>query len=395
MPVTYSTDDFDLDQLIEAAYWSASTGNWDAFLDIYAEKFPHSKSTLCIFDSARPDVDVVAARNYDPEAILQYGKYYGALNPWSSMASSNMGWPVQWGHESVSLDALHKTEFYNDWIRPQEDAYQGFGIAVARSRSRTFAISNNFNPRYMEAGERQFKLAQRLQPHLRRAYTLQLHLEGRRLFPVELAAVLGGLSHAVYVVDASATLHFANTAADGLIRTGAVVRRVASRKLIFSHLADQAGFERSLGELATNRKISGPPLQPLSVTLSRYALLITPLVDQPPSAQMRIWLGAARPQLFMVMIIDLLGEGRSTIEIVRGALGLTPAEARLALGLVSGHSLREYADAQGVSYETARSTMRAVLSKTGAKAQADLMRRLTRIVDASGWLQQRGAANRQ
>ena len=52
---------------------------------------------------------------------------------------------------------------------------------------------------------------------------------------------------------------------------------------------------------------------------------------------------------------------------------LTPAETALVSELVSGRSLKQYANDHGVSYETVRTQIRAVFLKTGAGSQSDLI----------------------
>ena len=54
--------------------------------------------------------------------------------------------------------------------------------------------------------------------------------------------------------------------------------------------------------------------------------------------------------------------------------GFTPAEARLADALAGGASVREAATKLGVTYETARTHLKRLLSKTGARRQAELVR---------------------
>jgi DNA-binding CsgD family transcriptional regulator len=61
------------------------------------------------------------------------------------------------------------------------------------------------------------------------------------------------------------------------------------------------------------------------------------------------------------------------------ALGITAAEARLAAGIGKGQSLREVADAEGITYETARTRLKAVFAKTGCSRQAELAVLVTRL----------------
>ncbi len=55
------------------------------------------------------------------------------------------------------------------------------------------------------------------------------------------------------------------------------------------------------------------------------------------------------------------------------ALGLTEAEARLALTLAQGQSLRDFADLQGCAWHTARTHAKNLLRKTGLHRQAEVI----------------------
>src|SRR5262245_17474093 len=61
------------------------------------------------------------------------------------------------------------------------------------------------------------------------------------------------------------------------------------------------------------------------------------------------------------------------IDLLRCHFGLTPAEARLALQLVAGETLRAAAVKLGISYETARSHLKHIFNKTGTCRQAELV----------------------
>ncbi|PSJ57838.1 hypothetical protein C7I85_20920 [Mesorhizobium soli] len=61
------------------------------------------------------------------------------------------------------------------------------------------------------------------------------------------------------------------------------------------------------------------------------------------------------------------------------AFGLTSAEARLATRLAAGNSLRNAAVEEGITYETARSRLKAIFRKTDTTRQAELVLLLTRF----------------
>ena len=61
------------------------------------------------------------------------------------------------------------------------------------------------------------------------------------------------------------------------------------------------------------------------------------------------------------------------IDQLRSHFGLTLAEARLALQLVAGETLRSAAAKLGISYETTRSSLKNIFKKTETCRQAELV----------------------
>jgi DNA-binding CsgD family transcriptional regulator len=64
-------------------------------------------------------------------------------------------------------------------------------------------------------------------------------------------------------------------------------------------------------------------------------------------------------------------------EVLQGLFDLTAAEARIAHAIGEGGMIRDIAGRFGVSPETARNQLKAVLAKTGMKRQAELTSLLT------------------
>jgi DNA-binding CsgD family transcriptional regulator len=62
-----------------------------------------------------------------------------------------------------------------------------------------------------------------------------------------------------------------------------------------------------------------------------------------------------------------------TANVVQGLFDLTPAEAKLATLVAAGYPPRDAAARLGVTEETARTTLKHVLAKTGLHRQADLV----------------------
>jgi len=61
------------------------------------------------------------------------------------------------------------------------------------------------------------------------------------------------------------------------------------------------------------------------------------------------------------------------VELVQSLFDLTPAEARVARGIVTGNTLDEIAAGGSVSRNTVRTQVRGVLEKTGFRRQAEIV----------------------
>ncbi len=79
----------------------------------------------------------------------------------------------------------------------------------------------------------------------------------------------------------------------------------------------------------------------------------------------------------VTLIFELPDTPGERIERIRVAFGLTPSEATLALYLADGGNIGEYAEARGISRNTARNQLQVVFEKTGARRQAELVKMLT------------------
>jgi DNA-binding CsgD family transcriptional regulator len=87
-----------------------------------------------------------------------------------------------------------------------------------------------------------------------------------------------------------------------------------------------------------------------------------------------------RPGALLLWITDpdqVLAPSSETLSVL---LDLTPAEARISSALAAGESVRSYAEAAGITENTARSTLKSVFSKTSARSQADLVRLIAQSI---------------
>jgi DNA-binding CsgD family transcriptional regulator len=169
------------------------------------------------------------------------------------------------------------------------------------------------------------------------------------------AHALDWLSCGVVIVDEDVKPLFANRAAALLIDTGRLpfARRATLYRADPIREIRQALASCERANDTVTCRVGEPPLTCTVVNLARSA--------------------SNRPARAIIFLSD--SEQRRTIRLrdVAG-LGLTPAEAAVAVEFANGHSLQTCAKRLAISFTTAKTHLRHIFEKTGAARQAELMR---------------------
>ena len=182
-----------------------------------------------------------------------------------------------------------------------------------------------------------------------------------------LAEALDHVAEAVALVDASGQIVRANRCAMELLRKSGALALSRDQHLLVRHPAARVSLSRVLVRFAQAPQPRGREPERLTVPRARgrpLVLTLHPLRARPP---------AARGPIAIMLIGDPDGKLESGDALIF-AFGLSPAEMRVVQALSEGASLREIATSSELSYETVRSYLKRVLSKTGARGQADLVR---------------------
>lgn len=87
---------------------------------------------------------------------------------------------------------------------------------------------------------------------------------------------------------------------------------------------------------------------------------------------------------FLVFLDELPAAAPGPDASLRSRYGLTPTEIRVATALAEGLPVRSIAERHGVTYETARSQIKSVLSKTGTSRQTELVALMAKLGFVSG-----------
>lgn len=201
-----------------------------------------------------------------------------------------------------------------------------------------------------------------LRPHLARAALLASQLDFQRAAAMTGALAAVGLPAAV--LRAGGRLYAANALFEKLIPDAFNDRR---ERLTLSHAKADSLFAQALSKSTRTTSTKSVQSIPIPGNAERMPMILHVLPVRGAAHD----IFSAMESITVVTPVD-----RRTVpsaEVLQGLFDLTPAEARVACSIGRGRSIEEIATAGGLSRETIRAQLKAVLAKTGLNRQTELI----------------------
>jgi DNA-binding CsgD family transcriptional regulator len=156
------------------------------------------------------------------------------------------------------------------------------------------------------------------------------------------------------------------------------VARERGERLAFTDSAADALFAEALA-----------PVIPSDAADAVCSIPIRARAERPPMIAHLVPLDAAARDVLagasgILILTPLTLRAPPTAEVLQVLFDLTPAEARVARGIGEGRTVDAIAETFGLSRETVRSQLKAVLGKTGLGRQADLVAMLAGVHVSGG-----------
>jgi DNA-binding CsgD family transcriptional regulator/GAF domain-containing protein len=318
----------------------------------------------------------------DPILVGRYESEFAKQNPWMQAERLYRVHSVVTGEEVVRNTDLVKTDFYEQYLRPQHLLHRMCGV-ICRRGPEFWYITAARQPSKPVFDDSDVDGLAGLLPHLDRALELSWQFARERSARQALLDMLDQLPTAIIVVDAEAHPVMMNAAAEGILAMGDGMlvnrrrlealwhaERARLAQLVASACAPTDGDTAAAGGHLMVSRPSG---------LRPFLVMVSPLP--------RAYCDRAGQQrrLAAVVIKDpqaqLHASAASRREIAE-LYQLTRAEERLLKFILDGLGVFEAAERLGVSRNTARTHMKRIYAKTGTRRQAELVRRLAYLTSS-------------
>ena len=315
----------------------------------------------------------------DPAWTSIYVQHFATRNPLHHVDNPRQylrGWRprVLTDEDWMPKADLIRTEFYNDFLRPQ-GVHSTLMVRIAAVGS-VIAVLNITRPEGRGQFDRaDIEVAEHLQGHLIRAFDLGTKVSRLRRLNGDMHDILDASPHGLFLVDGDARVRFINRAGERLLRPGDTLGVLLGRlranssdatARLHALIARAACPDRelrtggSMGVAALGRR------QPLAVTVAPIRARHASRFDVDHSV--------------IVCVSDLEAGVRLPADRLRALFALTPAETRLAMAMFEGASLADAAETFGVSLNTVRNQLARLFEKTGTTRQSELMSLMMRTV---------------
>jgi DNA-binding CsgD family transcriptional regulator len=351
---------------------AADPGQWPAVLDRICATYPASQAVMVSHDAAIRDGSIFYSARWPAEFTNAYNDYYASRNPWVPnilRRPVGLAAPMEF---MVPRTELLKTEFYNDFLRPQ-GLISGIGVTLLQDEQRFVAAHMALPDGSDDHQSRNAAFLQRLASHLKRAMQVnrQLMLSDFRWQAAE--ASLNRIKLAVLLLTGSGRMIFANTAANHMLQTpdGLWIDRGGRIKAHAS--ADEATLKHSIRCIANG---TGDPSHGIHRVhrpsgAKPFNVLVAGL--KPPQSV----LGPAE-RMVALFIGDPDRRPRPAVNLLMEAFGVTRAEGKLLDVLLQCHDVTEAANRLHISPHTARTQLRQLFAKLDCSRQAELLQTVTR-----------------
>lgn len=317
----------------------------------------------------------IEAANYDPDYLDSFASYYSGINPWAPGYEVAPVGHIVTTAELYPREDFLKTEFYSDWILPQEDIADGAGTIMERDPYRLLVFGANLSHSRAEGElEPLRQLTEAAVGHFRQAFRLTRALASERIEAA--AGRIAGLSPdpLVLVVTANRRIVYANTRAWAALDDGTVIQTDTFGRLHMAVPAFSASLNRAIQRLGqigddrawTVRTQGNTGIGGLVLNLVRFE------PDDVEHTAFGAIVGQDEPNLLVV----LSGRDAATerAQRLRAAFDLTDAESEIALAFAEGETLADIAKLRRTSVSTVRNQFKMLRLKLGASTQADVVR---------------------
>src|SRR5262245_18422388 len=352
---------------------------WEPTLDALRSLIACRSGQLALVDLRRHRILIQKALGIEAQWLELQAKYLpeitnfaerhldGGLSMDQPLVTSRLSSPARYA----------ASPFFQEWCRPQGyiDVVQ---INLIRTPTRISGLALGRHQSEGIVEERDIELMRLLVPHVRRAVTISNVLDAQAIERARLAETLDALKLGVVLANEDSRILHANRAAEKMRGDGGALRERDGGRRVEGARAS-AEIRSAIGLAARDESAIGNTGLAVRLTEEDEAPLVAhvlPLAGGEARSRLE---PAAVAALFINSEID----DAASAKVVASTFGLTPAETRVLVRMLTGSTVAEAATYLGVAPTTMRTHLDSIFTKTGVSRQSELIRLAAQIAPAA------------
>lgn len=380
-PGVTGEDYLDLARLMSVA--ALDPGAWGAVIGKMSAMCGDINTHMFGFDMVAGHSEAChVTHGYDPEFMRLYDTHYYQINEWAPGFSEAEAGTVLASQQMRAEEEIRKTEFYADWVQPQENIIAGGGAVLLKDPTRAFLIGGN-----IRAGDSErlqpvwLDLVARCVPLLQYALEINRTLAGLRLEAHLLRQDIDPDGALVLVLNVDGRIVNLDAAAARMIEASQLIALSANG---VCSLTDAVAMAQIEGMIALHRRSGRNPTQPVTVRHGdrRFRCHVV-FLDGETEQTLRYGQSFfALPPLTVLVMKPYTSRPElpdDMLKRIAAALGITAGEANVANLLAQELTPAEIAERCAKSLHTVRNQIKSALSKSGCRRQSELVARVVKL----------------
>jgi DNA-binding CsgD family transcriptional regulator len=378
----------DLFSLIEKIYAAGLDPNlWQDCINELRDVLSGTKGFMYTFNSETQETtDFLVTSDFEPIWINKFLDYYIHVNPYPKPIHelAPAGVPL---HDEMVLSRAeaHKTEYYNDWVKPQGFDVAQVGSKITIDTDSFVTFGTHVDPLTFEEKNIYYNtVLNTLIPHITRAIKINQVIKEQMQAQKNLHGIFDRLDLAILIIDKQHRIKTTNNLGENLLKRGDIILTDPhNHSLKAADKNSEKKLHLALDKCGQNKITSEHQTFCLTSTIDnkRYVTWAQ-FANQEHFHQFKNktkQLNINEEEPLIAVLISLPQTHQSPpVNAVQSILAITSAEAKLAAALANGETLKSYAAQAKISHNTARGQLSSIFQKTGLNRQTELVSHIWR-----------------
>lgn len=369
-----TTVDGIIESLLDAVEYPAA---WNEVLAKLCDRLKAESALIRFYSTDWASVDLSVTLGFDTSFDVAYREHFVHVDPIAKAVEERLRpGEMVFVDELVPFIKMKRTEFYGDYLRPQDKRHIIGGYLYQEGGDKALiGLQRGHRGRPFERFDLQFLKA--LSPQLKQVLKLHQLIVESRVVSRTMSRTLDGMNIAAFYVDRTGQVRYTNETGDALLesRHCLTLRRGCLRAVRQQSDSQLQHWIKALTaeSVSSHARVGG------AVRLAPSAPHSQPMTALVMPWRRRVSFGEELgPRIVAAVLVGAIARPVVRARYLCNVYGLTPSEARLAAKLAQCCSLDRAADEVRITKQTSKSYLKSIFRKMGCHSQVELVAMILR-----------------